>query len=523
MPLPKFRNEPYNDWSTPALRKKQESAIAAARTMLGKEYPIVVGGERLTMNEKFTSINPARTSEAVGVFQKGDAATASRAVAVAADTFDRWKAVPAVKRADYLFRAAKLMRKKRFELNATMILEVGKTWPEADADTAEAIDFLEFYAREMLRYGKDQPVVKIPGERGRLVYIPLGAGVVIPPWNFPLAILAGMTSAAIVTGNTVVLKPSSDSPLIGWKFYEIMEEVGLPAGVLNFVTGPGGTVGDTLILHPRTRFISFTGSKEVGIHINETAAKVQPGQIWLKRVVAEMGGKDSIIVDEGTDLEDAAKGVVASAFGFQGQKCSACSRVIVHGNVYDRFVDILARRTEALAVGDPEDPSSAVGPVVNKRSRESILGYIQKGIAEGGRLVAGGSAPESEGFFIRPTVIADVAPKATIAQEEIFGPVLAVIRAEDFDDALAIANNTEFGLTGGVYSRSQKHLARAEKEFFVGNLYLNRKCTGALVGVHPFGGFNMSGTDSKAGGRDYLLLYMQAKSIAEKIRKQVRS
>jgi 1-pyrroline-5-carboxylate dehydrogenase len=411
------------------------------------------------------------------------------------------------------------MRKRRFDLNAAMILEVGKSWPEADADTAEAIDFLEYYGREMLRYGKDHPVVKNRGEKGKLVYIPLGAGVIIPPWNFPLAILAGMTSAAIVTGNTVVLKPSSDSPLIGWKFFEIMEEAGLPPGVLNFVTGPGSAVGDTLILHPKTRFVSFTGSKEVGIHINEAAARVQPGQIWLKRVVAEMGGKDSIIVDEGVDLNDAASGVIASAFGFQGQKCSACSRVIVHEKIYNRFVDLLARKADDLAVGDPADPQYAVGPVVNKRSHESIMGYIQKGLAEGGRLVAGGSAPNPGGYFIRPTVIADVRPNATIAQEEIFGPVLAVIRAKDFDEALTIANNTEFGLTGAVYTNTRKRLARAEKDFFVGNLYLNRKCTGALVGVHPFGGFNMSGTDSKAGGPDYLLLYLQAKSIAEKIRR----
>lgn len=519
MKVPKFRNEQLCDWRKPLLRKKQAAAIAALRASLGKEYPIVIGSERVSMPEKFNSINPSRASEVVGVFQKGDAATATRAIETAVAAFGEWKDVPPARRASILFRAAALMRRKRFDLNATMILEVGKSWPEADADTAEAIDFLEFYGREMLRLGKDQPVVKNPGEKGKLVYIPLGAGVIIPPWNFPLAILAGMTSAAIVAGNTVTLKPSSDSPLIGWRFFEIMEEAGLPPGVLNYVTGPGSTVGDTLVLHPKTRFVSFTGSKEVGIHINEVAAKVQPGQIWLKRVVAEMGGKDSIIVDEGVDLHEAATGVIASAFGFQGQKCSACSRVIVHDKVYDRFVDLLARKADDLAVGDPADPQHAVGPVVNKQSHATILGYIQKGVAEGGRLVAGGSAPHPKGYYIRPTVIADVEPRATIAQEEIFGPVLAVIRAKDFDDALAIANNTEFGLTGAVYTNARKRLARAEKEFFVGNLYLNRKCTGALVGVHPFGGFNMSGTDSKAGGHDYLLLYMQAKSIAEKIRK----
>ncbi len=519
MAIPRFKNEPLTDFSNPRNRKAQEAAIQKIRSEIGKEYPLVIGGERIFAQEKFDSYNPSKPSEVVGVFQKGTAEHANKAMEVALATFEEWKNVPPKKRAEYLFKAAKVMRKRRFELNATMILEVGKTWPEADADTAEAIDFLEFYGREMLRYGVDHPVVKIPGEKGKLVYLPLGVGVVIPPWNFALAILTGMTSAAIVTGNTVVLKPSSDSPLTGWRFVEVMEEVGLPAGVLNFVSGPGGAVGDTLVRHPKTRFISFTGSKEVGIHINEEAAKVRPGQIWLKRVVAEMGGKDSIIVDEGVNLDEAAAGVIVSAYGFQGQKCSACSRVIVHEKIYDQFVDLLAKKVESITVGDAADPSNYMGPVINARSQESILAYIEKGIAEGGRLVAGGKKAEGEGYFIRPTVIADVDPKATIAQEEIFGPVLAVIKAKDFDEAIAIANNTEYGLTGAVYSKNRKHLARAEKEFFVGNLYLNRKCTGALVGVHPFGGFNMSGTDSKAGGRDYLLLFLQAKSIAEKVRK----
>jgi 1-pyrroline-5-carboxylate dehydrogenase len=519
MALPKFKNETYYDWSVLRNRAAQEKALQTVRSSLGTEYPIVVGGERVIMPQKFSSYNPSVATQAVGVFQKGDAAVASRAVETAAKTFETWKNVPPAKRANYLFRAAKLMRRRRFELNAVMMLEVGKTWPEADADTAEAIDFLEFYGREMLRYGKDHPVVKNPGEKGKLVYLPLGVGVVIPPWNFPLAILAGMSAAAIVCGNTVVLKPSSDSPLIGWKFMEIMQDVGLPPGVLNFVSGPGAAVGDTLVLHPKTRFVSFTGSKEVGIHINEAAAKVQPGQIWLKRVVAEMGGKDSIIVDEGVDLEDAARGVISSAFGFQGQKCSACSRAIVHEKVYDRFVDLLARKADALVMGDPTDPASAVGPVVNRGAFSTITGYIDRGVKEGGRLVAGGTASDATGYFIRPTVIADVMPGATIAQEEIFGPVLAVIKAKDFDEAMTIANNTEYGLTGSVYSKNKRHLARAEREFFVGNLYVNRKCTGALVGVHPFGGFNMSGTDSKAGGRDYLLLFLQAKSIAEKMKR----
>ena len=518
MALSPFKNEPSIDWTKPANRKKQEAALEKLRAEMGREYPILIGGERITTELKFNSYNPSRSTEVVGVFQKGDAAIANRAIDVAAAKFLEWRNVPAAKRADYLFRAAKLMRKKRFELNAVEMIEVGKTWPEADADVAEAIDFLEFYGREAIRYGADQPVSKLPGEKGKLVYVPLGVGVIIPPWNFPLAILAGMTSAAVAAGNTVVLKPSSDSPLVGRKFVEIMQEVGLPGGVLNFVTGSGGAVGDPLINNPKTRFVSFTGSKEVGIHIYETAAKVQPGQIWLKRVVAEMGGKDSIVVDEGVNLETAAQGVIASAFGFQGQKCSACSRVIVHEKIYDHFVQLLGSKAEALTIGDATERANAIGPVINRASQEKILQYIDAGIKEGGRLVSGGSKGSPDGYFIRPTVIADVSPKATIAQEEIFGPVLAVIRAKNFDDALTIANNTEFGLTGAVYTKNRKHLERAEKEFFVGNLYFNRKCTGAMVGAHPFGGFNMSGTDSKAGGRDYLLLFLQAKSIAEKVR-----
>jgi 1-pyrroline-5-carboxylate dehydrogenase len=427
MAIPKFKNEAVLDFTKPVHHKKQFAAIAHLRGQLGKEYPILIGNERISLAQKFNSYNPSKQTEVIGVFQKGDVATANKAMEVAQATFEEWKRVPSKKRADFLFKAAKLMRKKRYELNAIEIAEVGKTWPEADADVAEAIDFLEFYGREMLRYGVDHPVVKNPGEKGKLVYIPLGVGVIIPPWNFPLAILAGMTSAAIVAGNTVVLKPSSDSPRIGWAFMEIMQEVGLPAGVINFVSGPGGAVGDTLVAHPRTRFISFTGSKEVGVHINEVAAKVQSGQIWLKRVVAEMGGKDSIIVDEGVNLEEAATGVLLSAFGFQGQKCSACSRAIVVEKHYDKFVELIAAKAEALTVGDAADPGHYMGPVINEKSFQNIMSYVQKGIAEGGRCAAGGTRAGEGGYFIRPTIIADVDPGATISQEEIFGPVLAVI------------------------------------------------------------------------------------------------
>ncbi|MDE3057635.1 MAG: L-glutamate gamma-semialdehyde dehydrogenase [Bacteroidota bacterium] len=518
MAIPQFKNEPLTDFSKPANRRAMEKALANVRSEFEKEYPIVIGGEEIRTVDKLNSYNPSKPADIVGVFQKADAEIAVRALEAAEKTFSEWRNVDPKKRAEYLIKAAKLMRKRKHEFSATMIYEVGKTWPEADADTAEAIDFLEFYAREMIRLSGSQPVTKIPAEKSELWYIPLGVGVVVPPWNFALAILTGMSSAAVVSGNTIVLKPSSDSPLTGWKYFSLMREVGVPVGVINFITGPGGSVGDTLVSHPKTRFVSFTGSKEVGIHINELAAKVQPGQRWLKRVVAEMGGKDSIIIDDQTDLAAAAQATVVSAFGFQGQKCSAASRAIVVESVYDKFVDLLREKADKIKVGSADEWENYMGPVVNQGAEEKILHYIQKGIEEGGRVISGGAKADGEGYFIRPTIIADVEPAATIAQEEIFGPVLAVIKAKDFDEALGIANNTEYGLTGGVWTKNRKKIEKAKKMFHVGNFYVNRKITGALVGVHPFGGFNMSGTDSKAGGRDYLLLFTQAKSLSEKIK-----
>ncbi|MGD1046678.1 MAG: L-glutamate gamma-semialdehyde dehydrogenase [Bacteroidota bacterium] len=518
MSLKPFKNEPLTDFSKPTNRKAMETALDKVKAMLGKEYPLIIGGEEIFAEDKLKSINPSRPSEVVGVFSKANPELANKAIDAAVAKFEEWKWIDPKKRADYLFKAAKLMRQRKHEFSAVMIYEVGKTWPEADADTAEAIDFLEFYAREMLRYSGKQPITKISGEKNELRYIPLGVGVILPPWNFALAILTGMTSAAVAAGNTVVLKPSSDSPLTGWMFFNLMREVGLPAGVINFVTGSGATIGDVLVAHPKTRFVSFTGSKEVGIHINELAAKVQPGQKWLKRVIAEMGGKDSIIIDDQTDLDVAAQATMVSAFGFQGQKCSAASRVIVVEKVYDKFLDLLKVKIDKLKTGQSDDPANYMGPVVNKSSEEKILSYIQKGIQEGGRLICGGGKAEGDGFFIKPTVIADVDPLGTISQEEIFGPVLAVIKVKDFDQALEVANNTEFGLTGGVWTKNRKEIEKAKKVFHVGNFYVNRKITGALVGVHPFGGFNMSGTDSKAGGRDYLLLLMQAKALSEKIK-----
>jgi 1-pyrroline-5-carboxylate dehydrogenase len=518
MALKPFKNEPPTDFSKPFNRKAMEKALAKIKVTLGKEYPIFIGSEEIHTEDKLKSLNPSCPSQIVGIFSKANPELANKAVVTAAAKFNEWKWVDPKKRVEYLVKAAKLMRQRKHEFSAVMIYEVGKTWPEADADTAEAIDFLEFYAREMLRFAAKQPITKYPGEKNELWYIPLGVGVVVPPWNFALAILTGMTSAAVVTGNTVVLKPSSDSPLTGWMFFNLMREVGLPAGVINFVTGSGASVGDVLVAHPKTRFVSFTGSKEVGIHVNELAAKVQPGQKWLKRVIIEMGGKDTIVIDDQTDLDAAAQATTVSAFGFQGQKCSAASRVIVIEKVYDKFLEVLKAKVDKLTIGESDNPANYIGPVINKSSEEKILYYIKKGIQEGGYLICGGTKAAGEGYFIQPTVIAVVNPMATIAQEEIFGPVLAIIKAKDFNHALEIANNTEFGLTGGVWTRNSKKIDKAKKVFHVGNFYVNRKITGALVGVHPFGGFNMSGTGSKAGGRDYLLLFMQAKALSEKIK-----
>ena len=511
-----FVNEAYHDFTKPAIARKQRAAIDAVRAKFGKEYPNIINGRKVKTDKKTISSNPAAPSETVGVFQKSGVDHAELAMKSALKAFETWKNVDPKKRAGVLFKAANIIRRRRLEINAWMISEVGKNYLEADADTCEAIDFLEFYGREMLRLNGPQPIVPQPGEKNELLYIPLGVGVVIPPWNFPFAILAGMSSAAIVAGNTVVLKPSSDSPMMGWLFQEIMTEAGLPPGVLNFVVASGAEAGDYLVSHPKTRFISFTGSMQVGLHVNELAAKTVPGQIWIKRVVAEMGGKDAIIVDADTDVDTAVQGVVAAAFGFQGQKCSACSRAIIDAKIYDEFVAKLKIAVDAIQIGDPKD-DVRMGPVVSPRAEKTILEYIEIGKKEG-KLISGGSKVAGrDGYFIQPTVFVNVKPTARIMQEEIFGPVLAVCKAKDFDHALDIANNTIYGLTGAVYTRSAKKLARARQEFHCGNLYLNRKCTGAMVGGHPFGGFNMSGTDSKAGGHDYLLLFLQAKSVATKV------
>jgi 1-pyrroline-5-carboxylate dehydrogenase len=451
------------------------------------------------------------------VHQKAGAEHAEQAMAAALKAFENWSRTATEDRVSLLLGAAEIIRTRKFEFCAWLTYEVGKNWAEADADVAETIDFLEFYAREALRLAAATTPIQYPGERNRLLYIPLGVGAVIPPWNFPFAIMAGMTAASIVTGNTVILKPSSDSPTIAAKFVEVLEEAGMPPGVVNFCPGSGATFGNAIVEHPKTRFIAFTGSKAVGLDIHERAARPKAGQIWIKRTILEMGGKDSILVCADADLDAAVDGVVASAFGFSGQKCSACSRAIIEAPIYDVFVERVRERVAQLTVGDPTGNPN-LGPVVNKAALDSMLHYIETGKKEG-RLIAGGNAPETAegGYFLEPTVFADIAPDAVLSQEEIFGPVLAIIKVASFEEGLAVANNTEYGLTGSIYSSDRAQLEHAAREFHVGNLYFNRKCTGAMVGAHPFGGFNMSGTDSKAGGPDYLYLFTQAKSVAEKL------
>jgi 1-pyrroline-5-carboxylate dehydrogenase len=512
-----FVNEPFIDFSIADNKRAMESALADVEAQLGREYDMIIGGRRLRTEGKIISANPARPAEIIGIHQRAEADLAENAVQAALSAFPAWSRETAERRAQLLFRAADLIRERKFEFCAWLTFEVGKNWAEADADVGETIDFLEFYGREALKLDASTTPIQFPGERNQLRYLPLGVGAVIPPWNFPFAIMAGMTAAAIVCGNTVVLKPSVDAPTIAARFMSLLEEAGLPDGVVNLCQGEGPGFGSALVAHPQVRFIAFTGSKAVGLQIHESAAKTQPGQIFIKRTILEMGGKDSIIIEGDADLDAAVEGVVASAFGFNGQKCSACSRAIVDSNIYDVFCDRLQARVAKLVTGDPMK-NAYTGPVISERAYKKILDYIEIGKNEG-RLLNGGGAIQTEdgGYYIAPTVFADVSPTARIAQEEIFGPVLAIVRSQNFDEALSIANNTEYGLTGSVYSNSREKLDRAAHEFHVGNLYFNRKSTGAMVGAHPFGGFNMSGTDSKAGGPDYLLLFTQAKSIGEKI------
>lgn len=512
-----YSNEPYTDFSVEENRQRMRDALTEVGQQLGQRYPLIIGGERRETGEWIRSTNPGDPEQLVGEVAKAGPREVEDAVAAAECAFQSWKKMSATGRASTLFKMAAILRRRKLELAAWMVYELDKPWDEAEGEVAEAIDFLEWYGREALRLDERVQLSHLPDEATEMIYVPLGVGVIIPPWNFPCAILTGMTMAPVAAGNAVILKPASNTPVIGYKMVEVMEEAGVPAGVVNFLPGSGSEVGDALVEHPRVRFVAFTGSKDVGVRIYERAAKLQPGQRWLKRVTAEMGGKDAIIVDADADLDAAAEGIVTSAFGFSGQKCSAASRAIIHEAVYDEMVDkIVQRAKDAVSVGPAIAGEASMSAVVDKKQYDSIRNYIEIGKQEG-RVVLDGDMTEGAGYYIPPTIIADVAPDARIACEEVFGPVLAIVKAKDFDDALRIANDSEYGLTGSVYARDRATLERAREEFEVGNLYLNRKSTGAMMGVHPFGGMKLSGTNTKGGGPDYLMAFVEAKSVGEKL------
>ncbi|WP_096201563.1 L-glutamate gamma-semialdehyde dehydrogenase [Bacillus sp. FJAT-45350] len=509
-----YRHEPFTDFTNQRNVEEFKAAISKVESELGKEYPLIINGERVTTNEKIISTNPSNKEEIIGVVSKANKDIAEKAISVAHGVFRKWRNVNPEERANILIRAAAIVRRRKHEFSAWLVKEAGKPWKEADADTAEAIDFLEYYARQMIELKDGKAVLSREGEHNRYFYTPIGVTVTISPWNFAFAIMAGTTVAPIVTGNTVLLKPASTTPVVAAKFVEVLEEAGLPNGVVNFIPGSGAEVGDYIVEHPKTSVITFTGSRDVGVSIYEKAGVVQHGQQHLKRVIVEMGGKDTVVVDKEADLELAAEAIVISAFGFSGQKCSAGSRAVVHQEVYDEVLQRVEKLTNKLTLGDPVIQEHYMGPVIDQKAFDKIMSYIEIGKKEG-RLIAGGNGNSSKGFFIEPTVFADVAPNASIMQEEIFGPVVAFSKAQNFEEAIEIANNTEYGLTGAVISNNRAHIEQAKRDFHVGNLYFNRNCTGAIVGYHPFGGFKLSGTDSKAGGPDYLPLYMQAKTISE--------
>ncbi|MDI3256821.1 MAG: L-glutamate gamma-semialdehyde dehydrogenase [Kyrpidia sp.] len=508
-----FRNEPLSNFQDAAVRTQMERALRRVETLLGRHYPLVLSGKAVDTADRMVSLNPGQTDQVVGTAAKGTPQQVDEAVEAGWKAFPAWSRLSAEARAGYLFQAAAELRRRKFEFAAWMVYEVGKNWAEADADVAEAIDFLEYYGREAIRLGRGVSLVPYAGEDNRMTYIPLGVGVIIAPWNFPLAILVGMSSAALVAGNPVIIKPSSQAPVVAAKWVELLRDIGIPDGVAQYLPGSGGVLGDALVDHPGVRFVNFTGSKEVGLRIVQRAAVPTPGCRWIKRVVAEMGGKDGIVVDETADLDAAVKGILVSAFGYQGQKCSAGSRAIVVRPVYEEVVERLRDGLKQWTVGKPVD-NAPVGPVIDESAYRKILHYMEIGREEG-RCIAGGGPAEGPGYYLQPTIFADVDPKARIAQEEIFGPVLAVIPTDNFEHAVEVYNDTEYGLTGSLYTRRRDRVEYVRERMHCGNLYINRKCTGALVGVHPFGGFNMSGTDSKAGGPDYLLLFTQAKAVSE--------
>ncbi|MGH8581079.1 MAG: proline dehydrogenase family protein [Gammaproteobacteria bacterium] len=512
--LQSFRNQPRHRFTARTERLAFHSAIATVRKLLGQSYGLAIGGESLDSDDHLISLNPARPEEIVGKVAQATPEHVERAVEVAASALEPWSALKMERRARYLLDAAGQLRTRRDEFAAWEIFEAGKTWAEADADVTEAIDFLEYYARQAMCFAA-APGTSAPGEININVFRPRGVGLIVPPWNFPLAILTGMLSGAIVGGNTVILKPSSQTPVIAARFVALLQEVGLPQGVVQFVPGSGDVIGDHLVTHPGVHFIAFTGSQTVGTRIVRLAAKIQAHQRHVKHVVAEMGGKNAVIVDSDADLDDAVIGIAHSAFGYQGQKCSACSRAIVVGGQYERFLKRLIEATRSLKMGLPEEPGTFIGPVIAAAARDRIRKAIEAG-QESAKLVLHSERPDLElGYFVPPAIFSDVQPDSPLAQEEIFGPVLAVMRAKDLEQALQIANQSVYALTGGLYSRSPANIAKVRRQFQVGNLYVNRKITGALVGRQPFGGYKLSGLGSKAGGADYLRQFLLPVTLTE--------
>lgn len=515
-PMPEFVNEPLTDFSRAENRDAMKQALDEVESQLGEDYPLVIGGRRIDTREMIISRNPADSAQVVGKVASATDDDVLNAIDAARDAFRLWAATEANYRAEYVELIADKMRERRFELSAWMVFECGKPWAEADADVAEAIDFCNYYAGHMRTLAQPQQC-DVPGEENTYFYKPRGVVAVIAPWNFPLAILTGMTAAAIVAGNTVIMKPAEQSSVIASKLMEIIEDVGIDRGVVNYLPGVGEDIGADLVGSPDIALIAFTGSQEVGLAINEQASVADDRQLSVKRVIAEMGGKNAIIVDEDADLDEAVVGVMHSAFGYSGQKCSACSRVIVHEAAYDDFLQRLVGATESLKIGKPTDPATAVGPVIDEEAQQRILETIAEAKEEEIEVALEcdlGDLDES-GYYVPPTIFCDVDPDSTLAQEEIFGPVLAVIRAADIDEALEIANGTRYALTGGVFSRSPETLKRVRQRFDVGNLYLNRGITGAMVNRQPFGGFRMSGIGSKTGGPDYLQQFLLPVNVTE--------
>ena len=508
-----FRNEPFPDWTQAEVRAAYAQALSDVRGRLGETYPLVIGGEEIATDDVLESVNPAKPDEVVGRACQAGRREVEAAVAAAGEAFGAWRNTPPRERAGYLRRAAEAARRRLFELAAWQTLEGGKQWQEAYLDVAEAIDFLGYYAGEMVRLGEPLPLGDAPGEDNAYFYQPKGLAAVIAPWNFPLAISTGMAAAAIVAGNCVLYKPSGQMPVVGWTLAELFREAGLPPGVFNYLPGRGSEIGDVLVEHPAIALVAFTGSMAVGLRIIERAARTPAAQAQVKKVIAEMGGKNAVIIDDDADLDEAVPAVIASAFGYQGQKCSACSRVIVLDALHDRFVARLLDAARSMTIGPAEDPANAMGPVIDRSAQQSVLEYVTLAGQEG--TIAYRSAVPEDGFYVPITIATGITPAHRLAQEEVFGPVLSVMRAKDFDEALAWANGTRFALAGGVFSRSPGHLAQARREFRVGNLYLNRGITGAVVGRQPFGGFGMSGVGSKAGGPDYLRQFLDPRAVTE--------